>query len=148
MSRLAITWLHPLGSLDDQLFQIEIRKRGYWLLTPIRFRDRAVTRNRGIQPEKRLHARPASYGVDLLAAVDHAGTATPRCLPAPDDIATLNYTGGTDRLKQKAPAALAIESIGGFRQRDPADFEFRITRAYLHGRGRQPRRRHQGCCRR
>ena len=23
LSRLAITWLHPLGSLDDQLFQIE-----------------------------------------------------------------------------------------------------------------------------
>lgn len=23
LSRLAITWLHPLGSLDDQLFQLE-----------------------------------------------------------------------------------------------------------------------------
>src|SRR5258708_37772405 len=38
---------------------------------------------------------PTNYGVDLLAAADDAGTASPRCLAGPDDIATLNYTGGT-----------------------------------------------------
>jgi len=37
----------------------------------------------------------ASYGVDLLALVEAAGSASPRCLAAPDDVATLNYTGGT-----------------------------------------------------
>src|SRR5712691_5398890 len=47
LSRLAITWLHPLGSLDDQLFQIEDSKRGYWLLMPIRSAIAAVTSQPG-----------------------------------------------------------------------------------------------------
>ena len=35
LSRFAITWLHPLGSLDDQLFQIEHSTR-FSSLTPMR----------------------------------------------------------------------------------------------------------------
>jgi hypothetical protein len=38
---------------------------------------------------------PADYGADLLQAIEAAGSATARNFAGPDDIATLNYTGGT-----------------------------------------------------
>ena len=41
---------------------------------------------------------PASYGIDLLAAVEDGGTASSLCFAGPDDIATLNCTGGTTEL--------------------------------------------------
>ena len=35
LSRLSITWLHPLGSLDDQLFQIEDSDAEMLVIDPI-----------------------------------------------------------------------------------------------------------------
>ena len=40
LSRLAITWLHPLGSLDDQLFQIEDSESQVLVVDADAFRDR------------------------------------------------------------------------------------------------------------
>ena len=40
LSRLAITWLHPLGSLDDQLFQIEDSEAEMLVVDADTFRDR------------------------------------------------------------------------------------------------------------
>jgi fatty-acyl-CoA synthase len=40
LSRLAITWLHPLGSLDDQLFQIEDSEAQMLVVDADTFRDR------------------------------------------------------------------------------------------------------------
>lgn len=35
LARLCITWLHPLGSLEDQLFQLEdLRPRCWWSMPP------------------------------------------------------------------------------------------------------------------
>src|SRR4030095_12110784 len=39
LSRLAITWLHPLGSLDDQLFQLEDSDAAMLVVDGISFRD-------------------------------------------------------------------------------------------------------------
>src|SRR5258705_4313223 len=96
LSRLSITWLHPLGSLDDQLFQIEDSEAQMLVIDADAFRDRGgdlAARAPGLKSVFTLG--PANYGVDLLAALDAAGTATPRCLAGPDDIATLNFTRGT-----------------------------------------------------
>jgi fatty-acyl-CoA synthase len=96
LSRLAITWLHPLGSLDDQLFQLEDSEAQMMVVDGVTFRDRGgelATRASGLKTIFTLG--PADYGVDLLQTIEDAGSATARNFAGPDDIATLNYTGGT-----------------------------------------------------
>jgi fatty-acyl-CoA synthase len=50
---------------------------------------------RGDSLERAWTLGPASYGIDLLAAADAAGAATPRALATCEDEAWLSYTGGT-----------------------------------------------------
>ncbi|WLA47426.1 AMP-binding protein [Bradyrhizobium elkanii] len=63
LSRLAITWLHPLGSLDDQLFQIEDSEAQMLIVDGITFRDRGgelATKAQGLKTVFTLG--PADYG--------------------------------------------------------------------------------------
>jgi fatty-acyl-CoA synthase len=130
LSRLAITWLHPLGSLDDQLFQIEDSEARILVVDADTFRDRGGDLAAKAPYLKTIFTLgPAGYGVDLLAAADHAGTATPRCLAGPDDIATLNYTGGTTG---KSKGALRTHrEYGGFASAVLSDFEIPDQPRYL-----------------
>ncbi len=96
LSQFVITWLHPLGSLDDQLFQIEDSESRVLVVDADAFRDRGgdlAAKAPGLTSVFTLGC--ANYGTDLLAAIDAAGSTSPRCLASPDDVATLNYTGGT-----------------------------------------------------
>jgi len=130
LSRLSITWLHPLGSLDDQLFQLEDSEARVLVVDAATFRIRGgdlAAKSSGLNAIFTLG--PADYGVDLLAAADSAGTATPRCLAGPDDIATLNYTGGTTG-KSKGALRYHREN-GGFASAILSDFEFPDTPRYL-----------------
>ena len=96
LSRLAITWLHPLGSLDDQLFQIEDSEAQVLVVDADAFRDRGGDLAARVSSLKAIFTLGAAgYGIDLLAGIVAIGTASPRCLAGPDDIAILNYTGGT-----------------------------------------------------
>src|SRR6202048_3779511 len=130
LSRLSVTWLHPLGSLDDQLFQIEDSESRMLVVDADTFRDRGGDLAVKASNLKTVFTLgPATYGVDLLAAVEDAGTATPRCLAGPDDIATLNYTGGTTG---KSQGALRYHrEYGGFPSASPAQFEISVTPRYL-----------------
>lgn len=96
LSRLAMTWMHPLGSLDDHLFQLEDSDAEVLVVDATAYRDRGgdlATRTRGVKVVFTLG--PAGYGIDLLQAAEAAGHTSPRCYACPDDIAALNYTGGT-----------------------------------------------------
>jgi acyl-CoA synthetase (AMP-forming)/AMP-acid ligase II len=96
LSRLAITWLHPLGSLDDQLFQLEDSGSQVLVIDADAFRDRGAALAGSASSLKIVFTLGrADYGVNLLAAVEAGGSISPRCLAGPDDVATLNYTGGT-----------------------------------------------------
>src|SRR5258708_18124748 len=122
LSRLSITWLHPLGSLDDQMFQIEDSDAQMLVVDADAFRDRGgdlATRSSNLKTIFTLG--PANYGADLLAAADDAGTASPHCFAGPDDIATLNYTG---RTTGKSKGALRYHrEYGGFAHASLSDFE-------------------------
>jgi fatty-acyl-CoA synthase len=130
LSRLAITWLHPLGSLEDQLFQLEDSEAQVLVIDAAAFRDRGgalAARASGIRTVFTLGA--ADYGVDLLAAIEQSGHATARCLAGADDMATLNYTGGTTG-KSKG-AMRTHREYGGFASAILADFEIPDAARYL-----------------
>ncbi|MCA6124436.1 AMP-binding protein [Bradyrhizobium sp. WSM 1704] len=130
LARLAITWLHPLGSLDDQLFQLEDSDAQMLIVDGVSFRDRGgelAAKAAGLKTVFTLG--PADYGADLLQAVDAAGSASPRNFARHDDISTLNYTGGTTG---KSKGALRHHrEYGSFAAAVLADFEIPETPRYL-----------------
>jgi fatty-acyl-CoA synthase len=130
LSRLAITWLHPLGSLDDQLFQIEDSEAEMLIVDADTFllRGGELTA-RASELRHVFTVGRADYGIDLLVAAEAAGSATARDLARADDISTLNYTGGTTG---KSKGALrSHREYGGFANAILADFEIPDTPRYL-----------------
>jgi fatty-acyl-CoA synthase len=130
LCRLGITWLHPLGSLEDQLFQLEDSEAEMLVVDAAAFRDRGgelATKAGGLKAVFTMG--PAGYGTDLLRAIEANGHASARCLAGPDDIATLNYTGGTTG---KSKGALrSHREYGGFAAAILADFEIPEAARYL-----------------
>jgi fatty-acyl-CoA synthase len=130
LCRLATTALHPLGSLDDQLFQLEDSEAEMLIVDATAFRDRGgdlASRAKGLKTVFTLG--PAGYGADLLQAVEAAGHATARCFAGPDDLAGLSYTGGTTG---KSKGALRYHhQLSGFANAILADFEIPDTPSYL-----------------
>ncbi|KJC58057.1 acyl-CoA synthetase [Bradyrhizobium sp. LTSPM299] len=130
LSRLAITWLHPLGSLDDQLFQIEDSDAQILVVDGVTFHDRGgelATKASGLKTVFTLG--PAGYGADLLKAVEAAGSASPKSFAQHNDIAILNYTGGTTG-KSKGALRHHRENSGSANA-ILADFEIPETPRYL-----------------
>ncbi|MBH5400566.1 AMP-binding protein [Bradyrhizobium sp. CNPSo 4010] len=96
LARLCITWLHPLGSLEDQLFQLEDSEAELLVVDAAAFRDRGgELAARAPRLKAVFTMGSADYGVDLLAGIESAGHASARNLASLDDLSTLNYTGGT-----------------------------------------------------
>jgi fatty-acyl-CoA synthase len=92
----AITWLHPMAALPDQVEQLADAGVDTLVVDAAAFHDRGgelAAQAAGLRTIWTLG--PASFGVDLLAAAEGAGEASARDLARPDDVATLNYTGGT-----------------------------------------------------
>jgi len=130
LSRLSVTSLHPLGSLDDQLFQLDDSESQVLVVDADTFGNRGGDLAATATSLKHVFTLgPAGYGVDLLAAVEAGGTATARSLAGPDDIATLNYTGGTTG--RSKGALRTHREIGGFASAILADFEIPDTPRYL-----------------
>jgi fatty-acyl-CoA synthase len=92
----AITWLHPMGALADQVEQLADARVHALVVDAVSFHDRGgelASHADGLQAVWTLG--PARFGRDLLAAAEAAGACMPRDLAGHDDIATFNYTGGT-----------------------------------------------------
>ena len=91
----ATTWLHPMGSLDAQLFQLNDSGASLLVVDADGFGRRGADLAAAIPGLPLLRIGRAEYGQDLLALLDAAGTWTARDLSTPADMAALNYTGGT-----------------------------------------------------
>jgi fatty-acyl-CoA synthase len=92
----AITWLHPLGSLADQLDQIEDAEADALVVDTRAFMTRGAELAAGAPRLRTIFTlEDADYGRNLLTAAHAAGTVSARDLADADTIATLNYTGGT-----------------------------------------------------
>ena len=130
LSRFSITWLHPLGSLDDQIDQIEDSEAEILVIDADTFLLRGgelATRAKGLSHVFTLGR--ADYGIDLLAAAETAGSATAKDLAGPDDVAVLNYTGGTTG---KSKGALRHHrEYTGFANAVLSDFEIPDNPRYL-----------------
>ena len=130
LARLAITWLHPMGSLEDQVFQLDDADAQLLVVDAGSYRERG-----GQLSEKAACVRhtytlgAADYGRDLLVEINRLGTAVARNLARVDDLAILNYTGGTTG----RPKGVARDHrhVGGAAPAILADFEIPDTPRYL-----------------
>ena len=130
LCRFAITWLHPLGSREDQIDQIEDSGAEILLIDAAAFLQRGgelATQARGLRHV--FTVGKADYGLDLLVALDKAGSATPQDFAQIDDVAVLNYTGGTTG-KSKGALRRHRENAG-FANAILADFEIPMDPRYL-----------------
>jgi fatty-acyl-CoA synthase len=92
----AITWLHPLGSLADQLDQIEDAEADALVVDTRAFPTRGAELAAGAPRLRTIFTlEDADYGRNLLGAAQAAGAVSARDLASADTVATLNYTGGT-----------------------------------------------------
>ena len=127
---MAITWLHPMGSLEDQLDQISDSRAGMLVVDAKAFLARGGELVARADTLKHVFTIDrAEYGVDLVAAAHDHGAASARDLATPDDEASLNYTGGTTG---KSKGALRTHrEYGPFASAILADFEIPETPRYL-----------------
>ena len=125
---LAITWLHPLGSLEAQRFQLEDSEAVALVVDADHFGERGGELVGALPGLRVFRLGAADYGSDLLAAAA-GGARTPVDRSAPDLLATLNYTGGTTGRSR----GVARSSLGLTRMAIDilADFEIPAAPRYL-----------------
>ena len=142
LSRLAITWLHPLGSLDDQLFQLEDSEAQMLVVDGVTFRDRGG--------ELAARATGVKTVFTLGPALRHRSACGDRGLPAvlPRAVSpapTISQRSITPAAPPENPRArCAITANERLRHRHPGRLRNSGHAALSHGGADQPCRRHQG----
>lgn len=126
----AITWLHPMGALPDQLEQLADSGADILIIDPIVFTQRGQELQAASpQLAGTWTLGPAAYGNDLIAAALATGDRAAKDCSSPNDIATLNYTGGTTG---KSKAAVRQQHAHAAMWRAIlADFELPVMPRYL-----------------
>ncbi|MDP4917275.1 MAG: AMP-binding protein, partial [Haliea sp.] len=91
------TPLHPMGSLDDHAYVLEAAEIDALVFDPTTFDEHAAKLQARVPGVKLLLAfGPSAQGTDYLALAD-SFTPLPLVAPdiSPDDISSVNFTGGT-----------------------------------------------------
>ena len=90
------TPLHPLGSLEDQLFILEDADISALVVDVPYFSERGVQLKAGAKPGLQIFSLGASeFGNDLPAMAERVAAQSLASLPGTEDIAWVTYTGGT-----------------------------------------------------
>lgn len=129
-SGMATSWLHPLGSVEDQLYQLADLDAAACLVDAQRHAGRGAELAARSGDVPVLGLGPSDFGPDLLAETAAVGAATAHDVAHVDDIALVNYTGGTTGrpkgVMRRHPAVSHIMSIGTL-----TDFEIPFDARYL-----------------
>jgi len=112
------TPLHPLGSLDDQLFVLQDAEIAALVVDVPRFAERGARLKAGATDSLRVFSLgPSDFGVDLPALAEQSEPERLAAGPGYDDVAWVTYTGGTTGapkgvvLTQGAMAAKSLISM-------------------------------------
>ncbi|GAA4478048.1 AMP-binding protein [Enteractinococcus fodinae] len=94
---LYITWLHPMGSLADQKFQVHDSQVKALIVDETYYAQRGrelaeVAQKSGLQI---WSMSPADFASDLATAAKEIGPQPFQTTVKHDDLSTINYTGGT-----------------------------------------------------
>lgn len=94
---LYVTWLHPMGGQADQLFQLEDARVSALVVDELHHADRGreLVRAAASAGLRTWSFGPSDFADDLETAVRQAGPQEFRDEGRPEDLAILNYTGGT-----------------------------------------------------
>ncbi|WP_439814113.1 AMP-binding protein [Zavarzinia sp. CC-PAN008] len=127
---LSTTALHSLSSLDDQAYQLEDAEVDALVVDPGAYAARGAELAARVGRLSHVFTLgPADFGHDLVAAALDGGSATPQDLARADDIAILNYTGGTTG--RSKGAWRRHRSLTGSTSAILADFEIAERGRYL-----------------
>lgn len=120
-SGMSITWLHPAASLPDQLHQLADSEADALVVDAVHFPARADELAAKLPAGMKLFTVGGrGIGTELVAAADAAGSSEPVDIARPDDVAILNYTGGTTgrpkgvMRRQRSLAAYATSILADF----------------------------------
>jgi fatty-acyl-CoA synthase len=94
-SGLVLSWLHPLGSLPDQLFQLADLDAGAVVVDADRHAARGAELAEALDGPRVLAVGPADFGPDLVAAAERVGASAALDVANPGDVVAISYTGGT-----------------------------------------------------
>jgi fatty-acyl-CoA synthase len=93
---MSSTMLHQLASVEDHVFQLQDFGAEVLIVDAGFFADRAAALMDRYPGLKHVYTLgPSALGTDLQAAVERFGEASLQCLARPEDIAAVQYTGGT-----------------------------------------------------
>ncbi|MBD5634593.1 MAG: AMP-binding protein, partial [Candidatus Eremiobacteraeota bacterium] len=129
-SALRVTWLHPIGSLDDHLEQLEDVEAEALVVDVASFADRGgeiAARAPSLRTVFTLGT--AAYGIDLSAAAASAGSASASDFADASDVSVINYTGGTTG-RSKGVLRRHTQSVA-MTNAIRADFEFPAVPNFL-----------------
>jgi fatty-acyl-CoA synthase len=126
---LCTTNLHPLGSLEDHLFILEDAEIDHLVVDSHAYADISGELATRASQKTCFSLGPTNYAINLAAAADAVGAASPQILAQPSDDAALSYTGGTTgkskgALRQHPSNVAMVNAI-------MADFELPNCPTYL-----------------
>lgn len=134
------TPLHPLGSLEDQLFILQDAEISALVVDVAYFAERGAQLRAGADQDLLVFTLGAAdYGTDLPALAQQCPAEVLTKLPGTDDIAWVTYTGGTTGkpkgviLTQGAMAAKSLISMAEWQW--PQDIRYLASAPISHAAG-------------
>lgn len=126
---IGTTWLHPAGSLCDQVHQLEDASVDGLLIDAAHFAVRGEELAMRVSHLQVFRIGAGSFGKDLLGEADEVGSVSPRDIASVHDVALLSYTGGTTGRPKGAMRRHG--AVTPWTTSILADFEFPQTPRYL-----------------